>query len=106
MGGQAEIDERFLFAALDRKDEQIKAEALVLLAKRERSRHVALSKLLNLQSPYGLRNRTLIKHIRIVEAKDLRAARPFLKSLAQRKDVWNRRVRQEAFRVLEAWGEG
>jgi hypothetical protein len=106
MGGQAEIDERFLFAALDRKDDEIKAEALVMLAKRERSRHVALAKLLNLQSPYGLRNRALIKHIRIVEAKDLRAARPFLKSLAQRKDIWNRRVRQEAFRVLEAWGEG
>ena len=106
MEGQSELDERFLFAALDNKDEQIKAEALVLLAKRERSRHVALAKLLNIQSPYGTRNRALIKHIRIVETKDLREARPFLKSLAERKDVWNRRVRQEAFRVLEAWGEG
>jgi hypothetical protein len=106
MEGQSEVDERFLFAALDRKDDQIKAEALVLLAKRERSRHVALAKLLYIQSPYGTRNRALIKHIRIIEAKDLREARPFLTSLAQRKDVWNRRVRQEAFRVLEAWGEG
>ncbi|MEW5902001.1 MAG: hypothetical protein AB1715_11110, partial [Acidobacteriota bacterium] len=101
-----EFDEGFLFPVLDHKDRQVQAEALVLLMRNERTKHVAFAKLLNLQSPYGLRNKKLIRHIRIVEEKNLQDARSFLMSLSQRGDFWNRKVRQEALRVLEKWDEG
>jgi len=106
MQNLSEFEEGFLFPILDSKDQRLKAEALVLLMRYERTKHVAFTKLLNLTSPYGLRNKKLIRHIHIVEEKDLRDACPFLQSLAQRKDFWNRRVRQEAARVLENWSEG
>jgi hypothetical protein len=102
----SEYDEAFLFSALDSKDRQIQAEALLLLMRNERTKHVAFAKLLNLQSPYGIRNKKLIRHIRIVEEKSLRDSGPFLESLASRGDFWNRRVRQEARKLLEKWCEG
>ncbi len=102
----SEYDEAFLFTALEPKDSQIQAEALLLLMRNERTKHVAFAKLMNLQSPYGIRNKKLIRHIRIVEEKNLRESVPFLESLAQRGDFWNRRVRQEARRLLEKWREG
>ncbi|MGB9893611.1 MAG: hypothetical protein ACPLRA_04300 [Candidatus Saccharicenans sp.] len=102
----SEIDEAFLFPILNLKDRQLKAEALVLLQRYDRTRHVAFTKLFNITSPYGIRNKKLIQHIQIVEEKNLREARPFLLQLARRKDFWNRRVRQEARRLLEKWDEG
>lgn len=105
MQSLTEFDEGFLFAVLEAKDFELKGEALVLLARHDRARHVALSKLLNLQSPYGTRNKKLIKHVRLVESRNLREAVPFLASLAQRKDFWNRKVRLEAGRILEKWSE-
>jgi hypothetical protein len=101
-----EFDETFLFPVLDSKDPLVQAEALILLMKNERTKHVAFAKLFKLQSPYGIRNKALMRHIRIVEEKDLRAADPYIEPLAQRKDFWNRKVRQEALRVLEKWREG
>jgi hypothetical protein len=98
-----EFDEAFLFPVLDSKNPLVQAEALVLLLRNERTRHVAFAKLFKLQSPYGIRNKKLIRHIRLVEERDLRAADPYLEPLAQRKDIWNRKVRQEAVRVLEKW---
>ncbi len=106
MSTLSEFDEGFLFSVLESKDRLLQAEALVLLMRYERTKHVAFTKLLNLQSPYGIRNKRLIGHIRIVEEKSLVDAGPFLKSLGQRKDFWNRKVRREAARVLEKWGEG
>jgi len=105
MHSLTEIDEPFLFAVLEAKNIQLKGEAMVLLARHERAKHVALAKLLSLQSPYGIRNGKLIKHIRLVEEKNLRDAGRFLESLSLRGSFWNRRVRQEAFRVLEKWAE-
>lgn len=105
MQNLSEFDEGFLFPILNAKDRQLKAEALVLLMRYERTRHVAFIRLFNLPSPYGIRNNKLVQHIQIVEEKNLREARPFLIKLAQRKDFWNRRVRQEASRVLEKWDE-
>ncbi len=99
----SEIDEPFLFAVLGTKNADFKGEALELLARNERSKHVALAKLFHIQSPYGLRNKTLIRHIRMVESRDFRAAGSFLESLSKRKDFWNRRVRAESLRVLEKW---
>jgi hypothetical protein len=101
-----EFDEGFLFPILESKDRHIQGEALVLLMRNDRTRHVAFAKLLNLQSPYGLRNKKLLRHLRVVEEKNLRDARPFLESLAKRGDFWNRKVRAEARRLLEKWDEG
>jgi hypothetical protein len=105
MRGLKEFDEAFLFTVLDGRNELVQAEALILLMRNERTKHVAFTKLLGLQSPYGLRNKALLRHIRIVEHHDLRDARAYVEPLAERKDVWNRKVRQEAGRVLEKWRE-
>jgi len=99
----SEFDEAFLYPILNLKDRHLKAEALVLLMRYERTRHVAFTKLFNLASPYGIRNKKLVQHIQIVEEKNLKEAKPFLVELTQRKDFWNRRVRQEARRVLDKW---
>jgi hypothetical protein len=106
MQGLTECDEPFLFSVLDARDMRLKAEALVLLGRHPRTRHVALSKLLGLQSPYGTRNRQLIRNIRMVEGKKVHDAAAFLETLGRRKDFWNRKVRHEALRVLEKWREG
>jgi len=106
MQSLTEFDETFLFPVLGSKDPLIQAEALILLMRNERTKHVAFAKLFKLQSPYGIRNKALIRHIRLVEEKDLRAAELYIEPLAQRKDFWNRKVRQEALRVLEKWREG
>jgi len=101
-----EFDEAFLFPVLEKRNEHVQAEALVLLMRNERTRHVAFAKLFGLVSPYGLRNRTLLRNIGIVERYGLREAVPYIEPLAERKDIWNRKVRQEAGRVLEKWRAG
>jgi hypothetical protein len=101
-----EFDEAFLFPILGKRNELIQAEALILLMRNERTKHVAFTKLFGLPSPYGLRNRSLLRNLRIVERWDLRAARPYIEPLSERKDIWNRKVRQEAGRVMEKWREG
>ena len=101
-----EYDEAFLFPILDKKNELIQAEALILLMRHERTKHVAFTKLFGLASPYGIRNRALLRGLGIVGRYGLREAAPYIEPLAERKDVWNRKVRQEARRLLETWREG
>ena len=72
----------------------------------ERTKHVAFTKLFGLASPYGIRNKTLLRNIGIVERYGLREAEPYVEPLAERKNIWNRKVRQEAGRVLEKWRAG
>jgi len=106
MGGMSEADKNFLFGILGAKDASLKGEALVLLMRNDRNGKAALERLLDIPSPYGFRNKALIEHIRIVEEKKVLAAVSHLKTLARRQHFWNRKVRQEAARVLEKWGEG
>jgi hypothetical protein len=106
MQSLSEFDEAFLFPVLEKRNELVQAEALVLLMRNERTKHVAFTKLFGLVSPYGLRNRTLLRNIGIVERYGLREAIPYIDPLAERKDFWNRKVRQEARRVLEKWRAG
>ncbi|MGB8959774.1 MAG: hypothetical protein WCC00_12265 [Candidatus Aminicenantales bacterium] len=101
-----EYDEAFLFPILDKKNELIQAEALILLMRHERTKHVAFTKLFGLASPYGIRNRSLLRGLGIVGRYGLREAAPYIEPLAERKDFWNRKVRQEACRLLETWREG
>ena len=101
-----EHDEAFLFPLLEKKNELIQAEALVLLMRHERTKHVAFTKLFGLASPYGIRNKALLRRLGIVGRYGLREAAPYIEPLAERKDFWNRKVRQEASRLLETWREG
>ncbi len=100
------FDEAFLFPVLEKRNELVRAEALVLLMRNERTKHVAFTKLFGRASPYGLRNRALISNLGIVERYGLAEAAPYIEPLAERKDFWNRKVRQEAGRVLEKWRAG
>ncbi|MCU0244605.1 MAG: hypothetical protein MUE80_07670 [Acidobacteria bacterium] len=99
-----EFDEAFLFPALESKNELIQAEALILLMRHERTKHVAFTKLFGLASPYGWRNRALLRNLGIVARYGLREAAPYVAPLAERKDFWNRKVRQAAARLMETWG--
>lgn len=101
-----EFDEAFLFPLLAKKNGLAQAEALLILMRNERTKHVAFAKLFGLQSPYGIRNKSLLRNLGIVERCDLRDARPYIEPLSERKDFWNRKVRAEAGRVLEKWREG
>lgn len=99
----SEIDRDFLFPLLKSRHPAIKGEALVLLARRDETRKRALDRFLRIQSPYGVRNKTLKTNVRIVAAKELREAADHLVKLSRRKSFWNRSVRHEARRVLEEW---
>jgi hypothetical protein len=103
MQNLAEYDEAFLFPVLEKKNDLLQAEALILLMRRERTKHVAFIKLFALASPYGLRNRTILRNLGIVARYGLREAAPYVAPLAERKDIWNRKVRQAAERLMESW---
>jgi hypothetical protein len=98
-----EFDEAFLFQILNQPNELIQAEALILLLRNPRTKHVAFTKLFGRPSPYGLRNKVLLRNLEVVERYGLTEAAPYLEPLAERKNFWNRKVRQEAGRMLEAW---
>jgi hypothetical protein len=70
----------------------------------ERTKHVAFTKLFGLASPYGLRNKSLLRNLGIVERYGLREAALYVAPLAERRDFWNRKVRQAAELLMEAWG--
>jgi len=99
-----EFDEAFLFPVLEKKNELIQAEALILLMRHERTKHVAFTKLFGLASPYGFRNKALLRNLGIAERYGLREAAPYVAPLAERKDFWNRKVRQAAARLMDTWG--
>ncbi|MEN6561695.1 MAG: hypothetical protein ABFD52_13070 [Acidobacteriota bacterium] len=99
-----EFDEAFLFPILEKKNEIIRAEALSLLLRTERTKHVAFTKLFGLASPYGLRNKALLRNIGIVGRYGLREAAPYVAPLSERKDFWNRKVRHAAAALLDKWG--
>jgi hypothetical protein len=99
-------DEKFLFRVLDSKNISLRAEALAILVKDEHIRQAALERLLSIESPYGLRNRKLLRNMKLVEEMNVHESWPYLKILSRRKNFWNKRIRGEAFRILEKWGEG
>ncbi len=105
MGALSEIDKDFLFPLLRNRRAALQGEALTLLVRGPATRKRALDRYLRFQSPYGLRNRRLRAHIRIVEERGLREAEGHLERLGRRTSVWNRAVRRDARRVLEAWHE-
>jgi hypothetical protein len=106
MQSLTEYDKPFLFMILKSKNYLLKAEALPILMRDELTQRKTLNKLFKIESPYGIRNRVLRNHIKIVENKALKEAMGHLVLLSQRKSFWNRRIREEASRVLEKWNAG
>jgi hypothetical protein len=101
----SEIDDKFLVAVLKAKDTTLRGQALVLLSRKESTKQAAFKKLFNIQSPYGFRNKTLIQNMKIVENKKLFIAREYIETLSKRKDFWNKKLSEEAKRILEKWDE-
>ena len=94
-------DEEFLMPILQKGSPALKKEALIILAKHEETRKQALDAIFSISSPYGLKNKLLRKHVQIVGEAAIREARDHLFALSQKKDIWNRRLRKEAGKVLE-----
>jgi hypothetical protein len=106
LGSMTEFDEAFLFSVLRSDDLRLRAEAIVLLGRTDRTRHVAFKRLFAAESPFGFKNRSILRDLRIVEERNLRNAEPYVRGLLGRSGFWNKRLRQTAERLLEAWHEG
>ena len=94
-------DEEFLMPILQKGSPAHKKEALITLVKQEESRKKALDALFAIPSPFGLKNKILKKHIQLVGEASIQEARDYIHALGQKRDIWHRKVRKEARKVLE-----
>jgi len=101
----SEFDEKFFFPILKKKDYILKGEVLVILIKNKNIKKTALKKMFFIRSPFGIKNRILIEHIKIVEEKEIMAAGDYLLPLSKRKFFWNRKLREQAIKVLKKWND-
>lgn len=99
-------DEKFLFQLLRKGDAIFKKEALAVLVKFDSLRPRALQRLLALPSFFGLQNQALLEHLRIVKELHLTQARSLVAPLARRRLAWNKKLREEARRLLKEWDAG
>lgn len=103
MQALTEFDSKFLFPILKSKEPALKAETLIILIRDQNAKRLAFESLFHIQSPFGLRNKRLIEHIKVIEDKILKEAKIYLEEFGQRKGFWNKKLRSEAERVLEKW---
>ena len=103
MQNLTEYDTKFLYPILEEKDLRLKAEAFVILIKNEEIRDRILKTLLTISSPFGIKNKRLMENIKMVEQKEVKEAAPYLAILSKRKNIWNKKLRTCAQRVLENW---
>jgi hypothetical protein len=96
-------DNTFLMPILKSKDFQMKSEAFVTLMSDEKVRDEILQKLFSITSPFGIRNKRLIENLSIVEDKKVTAAKPYVIALRDRKNFWNKKLRERAKGILENW---
>jgi hypothetical protein len=96
-------DNKFLIPILKSKDFQMKREAFVILMRDEKGRDEILQKLFSIPSPFGIRNKRLIENLSIVEDKEVIAAKPYLITLRDRKNIWNKKLRERTKEILEKW---
>lgn len=94
-------DEEFLMPILQKGSLAHKKEALITLVKNQETRKKALDTLFSIPSPFGIKNKILRKHIQLVEEASIGEACDHIFVLSQKKDFWNRKVRNEAKIVLE-----
>ena len=100
------MDKKFLFQVLRSKELDLKGGALALLMQNPKTKNQALDKLLNIQSPYGIKNKLVIRHIEIIREKKLYHAKDHLSELEKRSGFWNKKIRAKARKVLEDWDAG
>ena len=100
------MDKKFLFQVLRSKELDLKGGALALLMQNPKTKNQALDKLLNIQSPYGIKNKLVIRHIEIIREKKLYQAKDHLIELEKRGGFWNKKIRAKARKVLEDWDAG
>ncbi len=99
-------DEEFLMEILQKGTYLLKKEALLNLVRHEATREKALEFLFSIPSPFGIKNRILLKHIHLVEETEMPEARDHVFALSQKKNVWNRKLRKEAKKALEKFDAG
>ncbi|MBM3310440.1 MAG: hypothetical protein FJY80_02915 [Candidatus Aminicenantes bacterium] len=106
LGSAAGTEEAFLLSLLGHEDLALRREAYLALAKTARSESRAVEAFLAAASPFGIRNSTLIENLAILrETGPGRTVGP-VRRLARKRGPWNRKLRKEARRVLEAWNAG
>ena len=98
-----ETDEKFLFPILKSKEPALKAEALILLMRDQRTKQMALDIFFRIPSVYGFKNKRLIEHIKILEDKNLKEGTLYLKEFSKRRGFWNKKLRKESSHILEKW---
>jgi hypothetical protein len=103
MQNLTEFDTKFLLPIIKEKDLRLKAEAFVILIKKKENRDNILKKMFLIPSPFGIKNKQLLKNMKIVEQKEVKDAKPYLFSLSEKKNFWNRKIRAQAKRILEKW---
>lgn len=94
-------DEEFLMPILQKGSLAHKKEALITLVKNQETRKKALDTLFSIPSPFGIKNKILRRHIQLVGDASIQESRDHIFALSQKKDFWNRKVRNEAKIVLE-----
>jgi hypothetical protein len=102
----SEYDESRLFRMLEGGSTLIKKEALAILAKKESTRKKALERLFSIPSKFGTKNKILIEHIKIIQDIGLKEAKDYLTVFCKRKFFWNKKLREEAIKVLRKWDAG
>lgn len=103
MQNLSSYDNKFLLPILKSKDFQLKSEAFVTLMRDEKIRDEILQKLFSITSPFGLRNKRLLENLSIVENREVQAARPYIIALSNRKNLWNKKLRDRAEEILGNW---
>jgi len=94
-------DRDFLMEILEKGSHPLKKEALLNLVRKDATREKALEFLFSIPSPFGIKNKILRRHIKIVEETNLLEARAYILALSQKRDVWNKKLRKEAKKTLE-----
>jgi hypothetical protein len=94
-------DGEFLMQVLQKGSPAHKKEALISLVKHEDTRTKALDALLSIPSPFGVKNKTIKRHLQLVGEASIEEARPHIAEWSKKKDLWHRSVRKQARRVLE-----
>ena len=99
-------DENRLIRILEGGSTPLKKEALGILASKETTREKALEKLLSIPSSFGTKNSILIDHIKIIQDAGIKEAKDYLTTFSKRKFFWNKKLREEALKVLRKWDAG
>lgn len=94
---------KFLLPILKSKDFHLKSEAFLILMGDEKVRNEILQKLFSISSPLGIRNKRLLENLGLVDKREVKAAKPYLIILHEKKHFWNKKLRERAKRILEKW---